>query len=170
MRNKLQQKNTVMFHLKFLKSFFLFAVVLLNFSSCTFKEVEFKKVESFKLLNTDSKGAVVELYILLKNPNKMAITVNNLDMNVMVNQTNIGKINLAEKVKINARSEKAHRFVIKANYSDIAVGGFSSLLSIIMAKKVNLSCSGNITAKALGVSRTMPVDFKGDVPLSYFMK
>jgi hypothetical protein len=41
--------------------------VLLSISSCTFKEVEFKKVESFKLLSTDSKGAVVELFILLKN-------------------------------------------------------------------------------------------------------
>ncbi len=159
-----------MFNKKFLRSFFLIAVVLLSFSSCTFKEVEFKKVESFKLLSTDNKGAVVELFILLKNPNKMAITVSDLDMNVMVNQTNIGKIKLADKVKINARSEKAHRFVIKANYSDIAVGGFSSLLSIIMSKKVNLTCNGNITARALGISKKMPVDFKGDVPLSYFTK
>lgn len=154
---------------KNLKPLSFLVIVLLSLSACTFKEVEFKKVESFKLLNTDSKGAVVELYILLKNPNKMAITVNNLDMNVMVNQTNIGKIKLAEKVKINAKSEMAHRFVIKANYSDIAVGGFSSLLSIIMSKKVNLTCNGNITARAMGISRTMPVDFKGDVPLSYFI-
>jgi LEA14-like dessication related protein len=159
-----------MYKKKFLQPFFLIALVLISFSSCTFKEVEFKKVESFKLLNTDNSGAMVELFILLKNPNKMAITVSNLDMNVMVNQTNIGKIKLAEKVKIDARSEKAHRFIIKANYSDIAVGGFSSLLSIILSKKVNLTCNGNITARALGVSKTMPVDFKGDVPLSYFTK
>jgi hypothetical protein len=37
-----------------------------------------------------------------------------------------------------------------------------------MSKKVNINCNGNITAKAMGVSKTMPVDFKGDVPLSYF--
>lgn len=159
-----------MFPIKFSKALLILAIALINLSSCTFKEVEFKKVESFKLLNTDNKGATVELFILLKNPNKMAITVSDLDMQVMVNQTNIGKIKLAEKVRINARSEKAHRFVIKANYSDIAVGGFSSVLSIIMSKKVNISCNGNIKAKALGVSRTMPVDFKGDVPLSYFTK
>lgn len=159
-----------MYRIKFAQLLLLPALFLFLFSSCTFKEVEFKKVESFKLLKTDNKGATVELFILLKNPNKMAITVSDLDMQVMVNQTNIGKINLAEKVKINARSEKAHRFVIHANYSDIAVGGFSSLLSIIMAKKVNLSCNGSIKAKALGVSKTMPVDFKGDVPLSYFTK
>jgi LEA14-like dessication related protein len=156
--------------IKFLKPFLLLVIVLFQLSSCTFKEVEFKKVESFKLLKTDNKGATVELFILLKNPNKMAITVSDLDMQVMVNQTNLGRINLAEKVKINAKSEKAHRFVVEAKYSDIAVGGFSSLLSIIMSKKVNLSCNGSIKAKALGVSKTMPVDFKGDVPLSYFTK
>jgi LEA14-like dessication related protein len=78
--------------------------VLLSISSCTFKEVEFKKVESFKLLSTDSKGAVVELFILLKNPNKMAITVSDLDMNVMVNQTNIGKIKLEERIVFLHRS------------------------------------------------------------------
>jgi LEA14-like dessication related protein len=159
-----------MFRTSFLKLFAIFFTIIVAFSSCKFKEVEFKKVESFKLLKTDNKGAIVELFILLKNPNNMSITVSDLDMNVMVNQTNIGKINLEQKVKINARSEKAHRFVIKANYSDIAVGGFSSLLSIIMSKKVNISCNGNIKAKALGVSKTMPVDFKGDVPLSYFTK
>jgi LEA14-like dessication related protein len=157
-----------MSQLKKIKLFVYLILSLFYLSSCTFKEVEFKKVESFKLLNTDKQGATVELFILLKNPNKMAITVADLDMQVMVNQTNIGKIKLAEKVKINAKSEKAHRFVIKANYSDIAVGGFSSLLSIIMSKKVNINCNGNITAKAMGVSKTMPVDFKGDVPLSYF--
>jgi len=156
--------------MKNLKSFFWLFIVLINFSACTFKEVEFKKVESFKLLKIDNKGALVELFILLKNSNNMAITVADLDMNVMVNQTNIGKVKLEEKVRINAHSEKAHRFVIKANYSDLAVGGFSSLLSIIMSKKVNISCNGNIKAKALGVSKTMPVDFKGDVPLSYFTK
>jgi LEA14-like dessication related protein len=159
-----------MLYLKKTNQLILLFVSFFLLTSCTFKEVEFKKVESFKLLNTDKQGATVELFILLKNPNKMAITVSDLDMQVMVNQTNIGKIKLAEKVKINARSEKAHRFVIKANYSDIAVGGFSSLLSIIMSKKVNISCNGNIKAKALGVSKTMPVDFKGDVPLSYFTK
>jgi LEA14-like dessication related protein len=155
-----------------LKSFrvhFLLLFFIVNLSSCKFKEVEFKNVESFKLLNTDKKGAMVELFILLKNPNSMAITVSELDMNVMVNQTNIGKINLAEKVKIKAHSEEAHRFLIKANYNDLAVGGFSSLLSIIMSKKVNITCNGNIKAKALGVSKIMPVNFKGDVPLSYFM-
>jgi LEA14-like dessication related protein len=147
----------------------LFLFVIVNLSACKFKEVEFKNVESFKLLNTDKNGALVELFIMLKNPNSMAITVSELDMSVVVNQTNIGKIILAEKVKIKAHSEQAHRFVIKANYSDIAVGGFSSLLSIIMSKKVNITCNGNIKAKALGVSKIMPVNFKGDVPLSYVM-
>lgn len=169
-RKVLQPKLKTMHRIKLMKSAFLLVVVLINFSSCKFKEVEFKKVESFKLVSTDTKGAVVELYILLKNPNSMAITVSDLDMNVIVNQTNIGKIKLEEHVKIKARTDKAHRFVIKANYSDLAVGGFSSLLSIIMSKKVNISCSGTIKARSMGVSKTMPVDFKGDVPLSYFTK
>jgi LEA14-like dessication related protein len=159
-----------MLTLKKLSQIALLFVILINLSSCKFKEVEFKKIESFKLLNTDNKGATVELFILLKNPNKMAITVSDLDMNVVVNQTNVGKIKLTEKVRINANSEKAHRFIIKANYTDMAVGGFSSLLSIIMSKKVNINCNGNIKAKAMGVSKTMPVDFKGEVPLSYFSK
>lgn len=170
MRNTFDKKPPEMFNKSILKKFVFLSLIILNFSSCTFKEIEFKKVESFKLLNTDSKGAVVELNILLKNPNSMAVTVLDLDMNVMVNQTNMGKIKLSEKVRIKAHSEKIHRFVIKANYSDIAVGSFSSLLSIIMSKKVNLSCNGNITAKVIGVSKTMPVEFKGDVPLSYFTK
>ena len=156
--------------LKSLKILSILCFTLLQLSSCKFKEVEFKKIESFKVLNTDKQGATVELYILLKNPNKMAIKVSDLDLNVIVNQTNIGKVKLAEKVKINANSEKAHRFVIKANYGDIAVGGFSSILSMIMSKKVNISCHGMLKAQSLGISRKMPVDFKGEVPLSYFTK
>lgn len=159
-----------MSYLKRSGAFGLLFIIILQLSSCTFKEVEFKKIESFKLLNTDNKGATVELYIVLKNPNKMSITVSDVDMDVKVNQTNVGKIKLTEKVKIAANSEKANRFVVKAGYADMAVGGFSSLLSIIMSKKVNITCSGNIKAKAMGVSKTMPVDFKGEVPLSYFSK
>jgi LEA14-like dessication related protein len=145
---------------------FLCFLISIQFSSCSFKEVEFKKVESFKILNTDKKGASAELYVMLKNPNRMSITVSDIDLDLTVNQSNVGKIKLAEKVKIEGRSEKSHRFVINAKYSDLAVGGFSSLLSIIMSKKVNIACSGNIQARAMGVSKTMPVNYKGEVPLS----
>jgi LEA14-like dessication related protein len=164
LRKKYENHTNMLSH-KSVYAIFFWILISLEFSSCTFKEVEFKKVESFKILNTDKKGATAELNVILKNPNRMSITVSSIDLILVVNQSNIGNIKLAEKVKIAARSEQSHRFVVNAKYSDIAVGGFSSLLSIIMSKKVNIACSGNIQARALGISKTMPISYKGDVPL-----
>ncbi len=136
------------------------------FSSCTFKNVEFKKIESFKVLKTDDSGALVELNILLKNPNNVPFSLTKADLDVMVNQTAIGKVDLAEKVRVKANSEEVHRFVIHANYSDLAVGGFSSLLSVLFSKKVAVKCKGNIRARAMGISKKFPVEYVGDVPIS----
>ena len=138
-----------------------------SLSSCKFHQVEFKKFESFKLLKTTTKEALVELQVMVKNPNSFPITVSSVDLDVSLNQTNIGKVTLNEKVRIRARSEKLQRFVIKANYSDLAVGGFSSILSMVLSKKINVSCNGTVNARSMGVSRNLPLSYKGEVPLGF---
>ncbi|MCC6252082.1 MAG: LEA type 2 family protein [Bacteroidia bacterium] len=159
-----------MIYKKWLPKILALLVILINLSSCTFKDIEFKKIESFKLLKTEKNSATAELYILLRNPNKTSITVTGLDMNVTINQTNIGKVKLQEKVKLKGNSEEAHRFVIKANYGDLAVGGFSSILSMVFSKKINIKGSGQVKARVMGVSKTLPVEINNDVPISYFTK
>lgn len=146
---------------------FVLVLLMASLTSCKFHQVEFKKFESFKLLRTTSKEAVVELQVMVKNPNSFPITVSSVDLDVSLNQTNIGKVTLDEKVRIKARSEKLQRFVIKANYSDLAVGGFSSLLSMVLSKKVNLSCNGTVNARSMGISRNLPLSYTGEVPLGF---
>ncbi len=153
-----------------LKQYLFVCLILLPIimlSSCTFQEVEFKKIESFKLIKVENTGALVELNVSLNNPNRIAFTVHDVDMNVFINQTNIGKVNLQEKVKIPGHSSKTHRFLIKANYGDLAVGGFSSILSAVLSKKINFSCQGNIKGSSYGISKTVPVNYQGDVPLGF---
>lgn len=156
--------------IKIISKLLLFLAVVGMFASCGYKNVEFKKVESFKILKTDKSGALVELNVLLKNPNAVAFSLTEANFDVIINQTSIGKVDLTERVRVKGHSESVHRFVVRANYQDLAVGGFSSLLSILLSKKVALKCTGIVKARAMGMSRSFPVEYSGEVPIAFDLK
>jgi hypothetical protein len=49
---------------------FILLFISLFLQSCNYKEVQLKKIESFKVLNFDREGAEVELNLLVDNKNK----------------------------------------------------------------------------------------------------
>ena len=136
--------------------------------SCSnLKPIELKKVESVKILNSSAQGIDMEVNMVISNPNFLKFTITEGDLNIVLNKIDMGKAQLKNKVPIPAHSEVSQKFVIHVGVSNALLGGFASLLSIFKKNNASVTMTGTIRARALGISRTFPVDETTTIPFSY---
>ena len=113
----------------------------------------------------NKEGVSITLFARIGNPNNNSFIVNEADINVNVNSTTLGKIKLKEPIRIKRKSNEVYAFEVSANYADLLSGGISGLITMVMKQKIKGGCSGWIKVKSMGVSRTIPVSFNGDIPI-----
>jgi hypothetical protein len=54
---------------------------------------------------------------------------------------------------------------VEANYADLLTGGIAGLINMVMKQKIKGSCQGWIKVRSMGITRTIPVSFNGDIPI-----
>lgn len=145
----------------------LFTFCIAACSSCNdIKDVTFSGIENVQIISISTKGAEAEITAKIKNPNNMGFTVYKSDMDVTLNGINTGKAYLTDNVKIKRNSEEAYTFKVKADFSNLSLTDFPSLLAIATGKNIKVGLKGNIKAGNLFVKRTFPVDVSQDVPIN----
>ena len=156
-----------------ISKWFYAVVPLLIFSvaacvSCSsIQPVELKKVESVKILNSSTSGIDMEVTMVISNPNFLKFTITQGDLNIVLNKIDMGKAELKNHVTLPAHSEKSEKFIVHVGVSNALLGGFASLLSIFKSNTAVVTMKGTIRARALGISRTFPVDETTKIPFSY---
>lgn len=136
------------------------------FTSCLkYQEVKVLGVEDVKIKEFSTKGVEVEVSIKISNPNSYKIKMVHSDLEIFVKGKKAGKARIVNKITLPKKSEAVHTFTITANYNQIlsALGG--GLLSLFSSGTIPLQIKGNITAKALGIRKTFPVNVKENVKL-----
>lgn len=148
----------------------LFTVILftsiLSFSSCGYKEVKLKKIESFKVLNFTKEGAEVELNLLVENKNAIGFTIYSSDLNLTVSKIELGKVVFADKIHIPGGGECHKRVVLKASLKDLGITALASLASLIATKQVDVNISGDVKVRSLLLfSKSYPVNLNEKIKL-----
>ncbi len=142
---------------------FLFAIGL---TSCLqYKEVEIVKVTDVGIKEISTKAIDVEVAMQIKNPNKYDISIVNSDLSIFLKGKKMGTANIKEKIKLKKKSNTIYRFTIQSSLKDIASGALPILMGLITKNSVELQVQGDIKAKAKGISKKVPVDFKERVKL-----
>jgi LEA14-like dessication related protein len=145
-----------------LLSIFLFTAI-----SCgDIKEVEFGKIESARLLNTNIKELEAELSVRIKNANSFGFTVTKSDLNLSVNGKSLGKVKLKDNVHVKGNSDEPHTFTIKSDLSESGLGGLPALMSIIQSRSPRVKLEGYLKVRTfLFFSKKIPVDIEQSIPL-----
>ena len=123
------------------------------------------QVTDVGIKNVSMKGIVVEVAMQIKNPNKYAISIVDSDLDLYVKGNKIGAAKIQEKVTLPKKSNKIHRFTINSTLKDVASGIFPLMMDVIANKSIDLQVKGDIKARAKGVGKRFPVDFKETVKL-----
>jgi LEA14-like dessication related protein len=149
----------------FIKYSFLFLLALSLFSCLQYKEVQIIKVTDVGIKDVSTKAIDIEVAMQIKNPNKYDISIVDSDLTLFLKGKKLGTANIKEKIKLKKKSNEIHRFVIQSNLKDIASGVIPIIMGLMTKDSIELEVKGDIKAKAKGISKKVPIDFKEKVKL-----
>jgi len=141
-----------------LKWLLLLVVVMLQ--SCrVYRDVEFKAVKETRFTSFNSKGISCEFEVELFNPNPYKITLMQSDVDLYLEGTRLGKVQLPESAQLNADGKTLLKLACTADPSSIPklVGG---AIGMVFKKDVVIEGKGSVTAKAFLITKSVSVEFK----------
>ena len=138
----------------------LFLVVILTLQSCrVYRDVEFKAVKETRFTSFNAKGISCEFEVELFNPNPYKITLMQSDVDLYLEGTRLGKVQLPESAQLNADGKTLMKLSCTAEPASIPklVGG---AIGMVFKKDVVIEGKGSVTAKAFLITKTVAVEFK----------
>ncbi len=144
---------------------FIFLLAL-SISGCIqYKEVEMVQVTDVGVKNFTKNGIEIEVAMQIKNPNNYKISIVDSDLELLIKKNRIGTANIDNKIVLPKKSNKIHRFIIKTTLKDMASNTLPILISVLSGGHIELQVKGDIKAKAKGIGKRIPVDFKEKLEL-----
>jgi len=140
-------------------------ISVFSFSCIQYKEVEVIKVSDVGIKNISINGIEIGVSIQIKNPNKYNISIVDSDLTLFADGKKIGAANVKEKVTLPKKSNKIHQFTIQTSVKDITSNTLPLLMSLMSKSNLEVQIKGDIKAKAKGIGKRFPVDFKERVKL-----
>lgn len=134
--------------------------------SCnSYKEVKINKIErvGVKKFSVSEIEFFVELQI--ENPNNYKISITDGDLDLYIKDKKIGKTILQNKLILPKKSNEIHEILISTPLKDALSGTIPLVLGVIGKKNIFIHVQGEIKAKAKGIAKKIPVDFKENVAL-----
>ncbi len=143
----------------------IFILTIFNLSCFQYKEVEVVNVSDINVKEISTKAINVEVAIQVKNPNKYNISIVDADLVLFIKGKKIGMANIKKKIVLPKKSNKIHRLTIQSNLKDISTGAIPLLMGLITKSSIELGIQGDIKAKAKGISKKIPINFKEKITL-----
>lgn len=141
-------------------------ILLISFSGCIeYKEVEVVEVSGVGIKNISLKGIEIEVAMQIKNPNKYNISIVDSDLTLFADGKKVGVARVKEKITLPKKSNKIHRFTIQTSVQDIVSNALPLLMNLMTQDNIEVGIKGDIKAKAKGVGKRFPVDFKERVKI-----
>ena len=138
----------------------LLLLVVVTLQSCrVYRDVEFKAVRETRFTSFNSKGISCEFEVELFNPNPYKITLMQSDVDLYLEGTRLGKVQLPESAQLNADGKTLLKLACTAEPSSIPklVGG---AIGMVFKKDVVIEGKGSVTAKAFLITKSVSVEFK----------
>ncbi len=143
----------------------LFVIALCTFGCIEYKEVEVVEVSDVGVKGVSMSGVDIEVAMQIKNPNKYDISIVDSDLTLFAEGNKVGIAKIKEKVVLKKKSNKIYRFTIHTSAQDISVSAMPLMMSLMSKSNLEVQVKGDIKAKAKGIGKRFPVDFKEKVSL-----
>ncbi len=150
--------------------FLLYASVfslLFLVTSCTeWKDVKITKIENARIIKMDKNDLVAEIDVRVNNPNKVGFKIYKSDLDVLLNNSAVGKAKIKHKVKIKANAEETYTLAIAGKVDNLlSGGGLLGLIATAASGSATINIKGTIKAGKFFYKKKFPIDNKQRVPL-----
>jgi LEA14-like dessication related protein len=151
--------NALINHTRHFSKLITIALSAFLCTSCfDYEDIEFKKMESFEILEREDTHLKIQLMMRINNPNTYSVTLKKSDFDIYLNDKYVGKSTTSQKVKIIKKKEGVYPVVLSIKGKDVLKTALSNMGSLLSGN-IKLAAKGNITAKVYGISKTVPIEF-----------
>lgn len=153
--------------------YFLALAVLLSsllLSSCKIYAPVFKTVENPRFEKIGNSGIKMGAEIVFENPNKIKCTIKDIDINIILDNKQIGTLGEKSDVKMAKQSEFRIPLGIMVNPQGTTLDNLNTIIKLISNKESDLSLNGKVAVKFLGITVPIPVKYNTKFKLSDIKK
>lgn len=139
------------------KVFITLCLALLLTGCDSFKEPEFMSVNSVEVKELTLSQVAAEMNIKLHNPNRHSITIENVDIDVIIKNSTVGKLAVAEPVRIQALDDADCNFKVRMSTVEAVRAGILSV-NDIFSKSAQVRLFGTIKGRYGVFKKKLKVD------------
>ncbi len=132
----------------------LFPILL---SSCGIKSVELKSINDIDYQHTKKNGNTVIANITLFNPNGVKFTIQDIDIDVYIGETYLGKMEAPDTLIVDKKSEFTTDFSIHLKKKNLLLAG-ASFLGYLGKGKMEINLKGNMHVKYLYFNKDIHIE------------
>ena len=141
-------------------------VAIFFFSSCgSYENIEFGKVNDFRMNNKTNGKMELVLKVKINNPNDFNIKVVKSEFDLEIGGNSAGKITLSEKVKIKKNKDEEYEIIVEADKGEVTAAMMKTAFSSLASKKVHLKAKGWVKGRVFIFGKKEEVDFKHEFNL-----
>jgi LEA14-like dessication related protein len=140
-----------------IKNILLFFVLVLTFSACKIQQIDIGKPEGLEVEELTMKSVKLKIMVSIKNPNNFAIKVKKVDLDLLVNDRDMGKIGNMEKLNIPANSSETYPVSFELTPKD-AVTNILFLMKELQQTRPKLALTGFVKVGAFGLTKKIKVE------------
>ncbi len=100
----------------------------------------------------------------IKNNNNFSFTISDVNLDLSLNNVELGKVKKTSRLKIPAHSNTVHPFDVEVRFSKLSDNPLS-LLSSVISNKIGLKATGYVKARKFLLSKKYPIDENQSVKL-----
>lgn len=132
------------------------------FMSCSIQQIDIGNPENIEIEELSMRGIKLKLMVPIENPNNFSFKIKNVNLDLLVNDRNVGKVKKMDKVLIPANSKDVYPVSFELEPKD-ALTNILFLVGELQSRSPDLEVKGTVTVAKFGVPKRIKVDHKQQV-------
>ncbi len=127
------------------------------FFSCSIQQLNIGNPEGIEVEELSMKAVKLKIMVPIENPNNFSFTLKGVNLDLIVNDKNVGKVQKMDKLRIPANSKQTYPVTFELTTKD-ALSNILYLVGELQKRKPKLEIIGTITVSKLGIPKRIKVE------------
>lgn len=139
------------------KKFLILILISAISFSCSVQQINIGNPEGVEVEELSMKAVKLQIMIPIENPNNFSFKIRNVNLDLIINDRNVGKVKKMDKVKIPANSKDTYPVSFELTTKD-ALANILFLIGELQKRNPELKVTGTVTVSKLGIPKRIKVE------------
>lgn len=149
--------------LKIIQSSFLFLFTLILFSCKSIQPVTVDEIESIHVTSISPQSIQMQIGLKINNPNNTKFTIKESDLNVFINNLDLGKAMVKDKIIIPPNFNQTLFANVETNIAQLLFQALPLISAVNNHELMKVKISGTVKVKAFFITKSYPVELEKEM-------